>query len=324
MRTNWHSIREYEAMRAVITSGTTSTAARLLGISQPAISRAISQLEARLNLVLFERRGGRLRPTAEAIRLNGQLDRLYDAIALINGLDPDDPSNQTLRLAAPPSLSDLVASSMASFIKLHPAQRISLETCTSAGLVSRITEDVVDLGLTHADLTHSSMELIPFFQSDAVCVMPLSHPLAQLDVITPHDLHGQDFIAILRRHIVRSRLDRLFTDAGVVPHRVAEVATGLSALTLVRAGCGLSVVCPFPVIKPDDTTIAVRPFQPRFTYRTSFAVSTVRPLSRMARAFMRHVKMSVGKDKSLYADDALGFSELGALQGDAAHDPGAA
>ena len=134
MRNNWHSIREYEALRAVITSGTTNGAARLLGISQPTVSRAVSQLEARLDVVLFERRGGRLRPTAEALRLNAQLDRLFDAISLINGSDPDEPGNQPLRLAAPPSLADLVGACMASFMKLHPTQPMSLETCTSNGV----------------------------------------------------------------------------------------------------------------------------------------------------------------------------------------------
>ena len=293
MRGNWHSIREYEALRSVIATGTTNGAARLLGISQPAVSRAIGQLEARLNLPLFERRGGRLRPTAEAMRLNGQLDRLFDAIALLDGADPEGPGSRTLRLAAPPSLSGMVATHMASFRRLNPGVRLSLETCTSNGLVSRIGDDAVDLGFTHADLMHSSMELIPFHQSEGVCVMPCDHPLARHPVVEPHMLHGQDFIAILRRHIVRSRLDRVFAEAGVAPNRVAEVATGLSALQLVRAGMGVSVICPFPIVRPDDPTIAVRPFLPRFVYRTSFAVSTVRPLSRETRAFMRHVKMAM-------------------------------
>lgn len=302
MRTNWHSIREYEAMRAVITSGSTNAAARFLGISQPAVSRAIAQLEARLNLVLFERQTGRLRPTAEAIRLNGQLDGLFDAISLINGIDLENPDARILRLAAPPSLADLVATHMASFLKLHPGQQLSLETCTSSGLVARISDDQVDVGLTHANLTHSAMELIPFFESAAVCVMPPGHPLTRLKAVTPEDLNGEEFISILRRHTVRSRLDRLFAEAGTSPRRVADVSTGLSALQMVRAGCGVSVLCPFPILQSCDPTIVVRPFLPRFTYRTSFAVSTVRPLARMARAFMRHIKMAVGRDAGLASE----------------------
>jgi DNA-binding transcriptional LysR family regulator len=296
MRGNWHSIREYEALRAVITSGTTSGAARLLGISQPAVSRAVAQLETRLNLILFERRGGRLRPTAEALRLNRQLDRLFDAISYLDGTDPGDPAAQPIRLAAPPSLSDLVCEAMASFMKLHPSQSLSLETCTSGGLVSRLVDDAVDLGFTHADLTHSAMELLPFHESEAVCVMARGHPLSRHAVITPEHLDGENFISILRRHIVRSRLDKVFTDAGAEPRRIVEVATGLSAVSLARAGSGVAVICPFPMLRPGDVSIDYRPFRPQFIYRTSFAVSTIRPPSAAQRAFMRHVKMMVRSD----------------------------
>jgi DNA-binding transcriptional LysR family regulator len=294
MRGNWHSIREYEALRAVITSGSTTGASRLLGISQPAISRAISQLETRVNMLLFERRGGRLRPTAEAIRMNGNLDRLFDAITYLEGTDPSDPGGQPIRLAAPPSLSDMVCDAMASFLKIHPAQSLSLETCTSNGLISRLVDDAVDLGFTHADLTHSAMELVSFNESEAVCIMPRGHHLSSYEVITPELLDGENFISILRRHVVRSRLDRVFADAGSEPKRVVDVATGLSALSMVRAGCGVAVICPFPLMRNDDPTIDFRPFSPRFTYRTSFAVSTVRPQPVSLRAFMRHVKMMVG------------------------------
>ena len=140
------------------------------------------------------------------------------------------------------------------------------------------------------------MELIPFQESEAVCVMARGHPLEVHDIITPDLLDGQNFVSILRRHIVRSRLDRLFAEAGVAPKRVAEVATGLSAVTLARAGSGVTVICPFPVLRADDPTLTIRPFLPRFVYRTSFAVSTVRPLTKTARAFMRHVKMSIRSD----------------------------
>jgi DNA-binding transcriptional LysR family regulator len=296
MRANWHSIREYEALRAVIATGTTSGAARLLGISQPAVSRSVASLETRLNMVLFERRGGRLRPTAEAMRMNTQLDRLFDAIAYIEGSDPADPAGQPLRLAAPPSLSDLVCSGMASFLKLHPGQSLSLETCTSNGLVSRIVDDTVDLGFTHAELTHSAMEQIPFQQSEAVCIMPPGHPLARHQVITPALVDGVDFISILRRHMVRSRLDRVFAEAGTEPNRVSEVATGMSAVNLVRAGCGVAIICPFPMLRHDDASLEIRPFRPQFLYRTSFMVSTVRPLSRSVRAFMRHLKLMIRSD----------------------------
>jgi DNA-binding transcriptional LysR family regulator len=124
-------------------------------------------------------------------------------------------------------------------------------------------------------------------------VMAHDHPLAQHEVITPELLHGQNHIALMRRHMVRTRLDQVFARAGVRPKLVAEVATGVSAITLARAGVGVAVICPFPLLRQHEPDLAIRPFQPEFMYRASFVVSTIRPLSKPARAFMRHIKLAV-------------------------------
>jgi DNA-binding transcriptional LysR family regulator len=294
------TIREYEVLRAVFTSGTVTAAAHRLGISQPAVSRSLAQLETNVGVTLFERRGGRLRPTAEAVRLNGRLDRLFDALAFLDGTDPGDPGSQLLRLAAPPTLGQrFLMGVMAKYMKNHPGQMVSMETCTSNGLVSRLVDDTIDLGFTVSELSHSALELIPFHQTNAVCVMARDDPLAAHEVITPEILHGQNLIMLMRRHGVRTRLDQVFARAGVRPNPVAEVATGLSAVTLARAGIGVAIICPFPLALHNDPAVTVRPFLPEFLYRVSFAISAIRPLSRPARTFMRQVQIAVRSEVSL-------------------------
>jgi DNA-binding MarR family transcriptional regulator len=64
-----HSLAEYQALRAMMEGGTATAAARRLGLTQSAVSRAIAKLEGRLGRTLFEREAGRLRPTEEAVRL---------------------------------------------------------------------------------------------------------------------------------------------------------------------------------------------------------------------------------------------------------------
>jgi DNA-binding transcriptional LysR family regulator len=122
------SIREYEVLRAVITSGTVTAAAHRLAISQPAVSRLLAQLEANVGVMLFERRGGRLRPTAEAVRLNSKLDRLFDALAYLDGTDPSDPSQPAPAYcrAHPPWATGFWRALIASFMKQNPGQVISL------------------------------------------------------------------------------------------------------------------------------------------------------------------------------------------------------
>ena len=54
------SLRELEVLQAMIATRKTVAAAQMLGISQPAVSRALAALEADVGCALFARQGGRL------------------------------------------------------------------------------------------------------------------------------------------------------------------------------------------------------------------------------------------------------------------------
>jgi DNA-binding transcriptional LysR family regulator len=60
-------MRHVEVFRALHVAGTMSAAARVLNVSQPAISRMIAYLEGRLGFALFERKNGRLYPTSRSM-----------------------------------------------------------------------------------------------------------------------------------------------------------------------------------------------------------------------------------------------------------------
>ena len=59
------SLRELEVLQAMIATRKTVAAAQMLGISQPAVSRALAALEAHVGRPLFAREGGRLVPTLQ-------------------------------------------------------------------------------------------------------------------------------------------------------------------------------------------------------------------------------------------------------------------
>ena len=54
------NIRQLEAFRQIMLTGTTARAAEAMYTSQPAISRLLGQLEASLKMRLFEREKSRL------------------------------------------------------------------------------------------------------------------------------------------------------------------------------------------------------------------------------------------------------------------------
>src|SRR3546814_13915584 len=71
------NFRQIEAFRTVIACGTTTRAAEILRISQPAISRLLADLERTTKLKLFDRGKGRIRPTAEGLAFYDEVQRAF-------------------------------------------------------------------------------------------------------------------------------------------------------------------------------------------------------------------------------------------------------
>lgn len=291
---SWHSLPEYQALRALMESGTTAKAAVRLGLSQSAISRSIASLESRTGLMLFERDGGRLKPTSEAAQLNRRLDPLFEALDRIDG--PPAPAQETLRLVAPPTYAHrYLVHHIATFLKANPHYFVSLEVASSEEVIRGIQELRFDLGLTGVELSRERVKLIPFRISKAVCAMPKSHPLVQQDSISPTDLHDQPIIALTHRHARRAQLDRVFTNARSAPRIVAEASTSFAAVDLAKEGLGATVVNPFPVVQFRSDDLVFRPFTSPIEYRSYFATPETQHSPAIARAFMRHLRLHTVK-----------------------------
>ncbi|MEM9780118.1 MAG: LysR substrate-binding domain-containing protein [Pseudomonadota bacterium] len=286
----WHSLPEYEALRALMESGTTSKAAVRLGLSQSAISRSISSLEARLGRILFERDGGRLRPTSEAEQLNKRLDPLFEALDRIDGQSA--PVQETLRLVAPPTYAHrFLVHHIATFLTANPHYFVSLEVSPSGDIINAIQEARFDLGLTGVELSREGVTLTPYRTSAAVCAMPEGHALVEAETVRPQDLHDEPLIALTYRHARRAQLDRVLANSRSTPRLVAEVSTSFAAVDLVREGLGLTIVNPFPVAQYRAGDVVFRPFASPIEYRSYFVTPEHRPTPAVARAFMRHLRL---------------------------------
>jgi DNA-binding transcriptional LysR family regulator len=298
MSGNRHRLRELEALRALVTTGTTVGAAQRLSISQSAVSRSLSQLEERLGRSLFIRSSGRIYPTPEALRLNEKLDALFETLAEIDGADWAAREDEPLRLVVPPTLAHhFVIRRVARFLKRNPGRRIQLDIQSTDSLLSGIMNAQYDLGLTSGMIQRSGVTLLPWRRSKIVCAMPEDHPLVAKETIVPEDLEGVELIEFLGRLGTRALSDQILGRAGVRPRTVVETATNMAALELVREGLGITLVNPFPLLSEDIQGIVARPFLAPIVYQTSFVLPTGRPPTQAARQFMRFVKLTTAKDQ---------------------------
>src|SRR5476649_2882620 len=121
------NLKQIEVFRAIMLTGSISGAAKLLHVSQPAVSRLISYTEQRLGLLLFQRIKGRLYPTPEARRLFEEVSAVYQSVQRVNDLAENRIGQ--LRIASSPNLGQsLMPRAVAIFCQRYPEVRIVLHT----------------------------------------------------------------------------------------------------------------------------------------------------------------------------------------------------
>ena len=287
------SLRELEAFRETLQSGSATRAADRLGVSQPAISRAIAQLESRLGVALFRREQGRLRPTANAQVLNEELRPVFEGLKNLHNFSTRKQSSGggRIRIAIPPSFGTaFVHRQIALFSEQYPETSILHELCTSAEATRIISSGEADIGLTTSPISHEGVRYETLMDANVVCVMPIGHELAQQETVDVTDLDGTPFVAISRVHSSRHILDRIFEKAGVRPKIVVETTATISACDFVADGLGVAVVNPFPVLDWYGDKIVARKFTPGFPYRISVMVTASPETDWACRAFVRQLK----------------------------------
>src|SRR5436190_23209884 len=129
------NIRQLEAFRAIMVARSTIGAAELLNMSQPAVSRLLSQLEASLKLTLFDRSSGRLVPTQEALLLYAEVERTFISVDRIRVMARDIRSADagSLHIGAFPLLAlGFLPDVIRQFNEIHPPTRVTLHVQLSA------------------------------------------------------------------------------------------------------------------------------------------------------------------------------------------------
>ncbi|WP_108662867.1 LysR substrate-binding domain-containing protein [Acuticoccus kandeliae] len=290
------NLRELEVLRALVETGKTTAAAQRLGLSQPAVSRSLGQLEAQLGRQLFLREGGRLVANEEALSIAEELGPVFATLARIENRSEQTERSHSgnLRVAAPPTIGHrFMPRRVARFTRENPDLEVVFDVIASDMLVTSVAEGNVDVGITDTVAAHEGVRSETLLATHAICIMPSGHPLAEKSVIEPQDLEGEPFIALTRRHSGRAAIDRALQRAGARPKIVIETATTVSAAEFVREGLGVALMNPFPIVHQLGGSVEARPFRPEIPYRTSFITPTGRPPSAAAAAFMAMVRESL-------------------------------
>ncbi|MCQ1775840.1 LysR substrate-binding domain-containing protein [Neorhizobium galegae] len=283
------NFRQIEAFRAVIISGTASRAAELMGVTQPAVSRLIGELEAKVGFPLFDRVRGRLIPTPEAeifyrdveTSFRG-LDRLRSTAARIRDFGSGHIRVASLAAAG----STIVPRAVRKFRDAFPSAIVTLNIMSSASVRNHVVDGEFDLGLAADEVDLSGVEHQVFGSFPALCAIPPGHPLAEKKVIHPSDFHGVDYVALSPDDRARLQFDRLCEEAGSKPNLAIETPFAITACTLALEGVGVGIVNPLAVDGFAQRGLILRPFEPAVYFKSFLLFRPDMQKAILVRAFV--------------------------------------
>ncbi len=284
------TLRQIDAFRAVMVAGTLTEAANQLGISQPAISRLIADMEADIGYQLFERVGRRISPTAEAEILIDEVKRALIGMVQIReaALEIGRFRYSRLRLLTIPGIpSSLVTRLVSDFSRQYPDAFVSIEVKQPELVVECLTTHQCDIALVSGLPESGGCLSQKLADSPVHCILPNGHVLADREVITPEDLAQQVFISLRPDNALRTAIDALFEKRNVARVLRYEARTPDMICSMVGSGLGVSLASLVHLgLFQDQGRILLRPFQPSATVELSLIWSRHRQLPAMAHAFM--------------------------------------
>lgn len=282
-------LRQMEVFRAVMLTGSINAAAKMLYVSQPAVSKLVSHTETTLGLRLFERTKGRLIPTAEAQALFREVEQVYqsalrvDEFARALALGPAS----LLRISCSPSLGlTIVAPAIVELKRSMPKLRIDWHTTLMSDMPLEVLSKAVDIAVTSMPIEHEHLEVVPFMRGRMVCVLPANHPLAAKERIALADLKSEPMILFRRDIPFGTVIVRACQQAEVELTSVVDVTRADQALALVQSGLGLTIVDEFAAGSSD---CAVRPLVEELEMISTFVYSKFSPPPRSAMLLMEAV-----------------------------------
>lgn len=280
--------REIEIFRVVMSTGSATKAARLMNLTQPAVSQSLRRLEQSAGLALFQRTGGKLQPTPEARALQAEVERHFVGMEVIEqrlralrqfGVD-------RIRVASFPGLGvGFLPRVLADLTQERERLLVSLQVMGSPDVRKRILANEAELGVVADDVSTRSIEATLFAHYFGVVALPQGHALARHKRITPAMLAKYPLIALPPEDSVSLRLDRICRQHGVEPRTAVECSFTISQCELVRNKVGIAIVNPITACDYLHAGLVFRPFSEQLTY-TSL---TVQPSGQPASSFLRQM-----------------------------------
>jgi DNA-binding transcriptional LysR family regulator len=269
----------------VVETGSFSAAAEKLGLTQPAVSLQIRQLEKRLGAALLERAGKKARPTAAGSELLGHADRIDAAVASAIESVARHASETIghVRLGTDNTVTIfLLPPVLGALRKRYPGLEISVSTGNAADIVKAVAENRIDLALATLPVSGRALEVSPVIEDAIVAIAPRDMALPQR--LTAANLAKLPLLLSQPGSASRRITDRWFArgDATINPAMTLGSAEAIKAMAIAGLGCG--ILPEMAVGKEGREAFVVRELSPRLHRTLGVVIRKDKRLSKGLKA----------------------------------------
>ncbi|SAL86124.1 LysR family transcriptional regulator [Caballeronia choica] len=238
------NLRNLRYFVGVAETGSVSLTAELLHRSQPAVSRAIQELEAELGVSLFVREGRRITPSAEGWGL------LPHARAVLRSADDlgarahqfASGKVAVLRIgAAASTVESVLPRLIAIYTAAQPSVEVTLTLDSGSGLLAALERGELDAILTR-EVNNEFLESKCLFPMHVVAVMQKGHPLGSRRILSVEDLQDEGLLLGPKPFTSRMLFDAACRAADMSPKIMLESPFQGALLALAEVGHGVAIL----------------------------------------------------------------------------------
>lgn len=288
------NLRQLQTFITVARLGSFTRAARLLHLSQPALTKQLRQLEETLGVKLLDRNTR----TVELTRIGRELAPVVDQMlreieaVVVNTKELAEKSRGVTRIAALPSIcSTILPKVVAQFKQLYPGISVILKDVVAQRLVTMVKADEVDFGIGSVNGMDPEIQFTLLLTDRIVVVFPPGMALERKKVIQLQDLVKQPLILMDKESSVRRLVDKAFESIGEFAAPAFEAMYMSTAVGMVKAGLGVALLPSSAIETGELTGLCCRPVKHAALIREIGVIQKAgRSLSPAAESFLKSLK----------------------------------
>lgn len=290
-------IRVLRYFLTVVREESITKAAEVLHITQPTLSRQLSQMEEEVGVKLFHRGARRIELTNEGILLRRRAEEILQLVDKTEKelIEQEEQVEGKIsigcgEIAAVQVLPKLIKT----FHEKYPRVTFDIFTATADLVKEQMDKGILDIGLL---LEPVDMEKYDFIRLDVkdkwVVLMRPDSPLAEKEFVTAKDLSELPLI-LPRRMNVQNELASWFGDYYDNLNVVFTSNLSTNSAIMVNNGLAYSLVIEGAVPFWDQSKVTYRPLAPSLTATSVLAWKRGQPFSLAASKFIEHMKCFLG------------------------------